>query len=613
MVDFYELKPVNFFNLREEEQQAVISDFVRLVNSLSAPASFFITTAINEVPVRDLIIRQPYKRYFIASEENIDSVLASSDFRFVKVSGIPRLEIKDVVRNFMILKEGFARSFNAYALPKMLPYGFLTRIYDVSHEIRLDIQPTSNARIVEKQYRSLNEKVKMLGDRADPSLQLYLQSLEKARYNIASGLEKLFKIRLVITVKGANMKELHDKSIELLKAMDFLEGPNYVQDALYYLKPPSWAQGRWLYVTSSGIAPFFPFAGMDLIDPEGVFLGTNLFTGNAVIFDVFERENYNVSILGLTGYGKSLLLKVWLSRLAQKDDRVIMYIFDSLVKPEYALGADGTFETSLAKDISAQVFRFDQGDFPLDPFLVFESKRDAGEFIRTIAKIEEGSEEAIELYALSKKAKSVSDLISKADGNLKKRLEAELEPFMRFFTGKEMELYDRAVFVLSDIPSNFVRDGVAFLLLALVWSTVKQEQIRSRRKFIVVDEGWAFVETNPRTGKPFFPMAVEYIPEIARTGRHYGVSFILASQLVSDFASGPGRILIENSATKIILRQDSASLEKLNTMLNLSEDESKFILSSKPGYGIISTPEGKVPFYNYVLEDELARYITKPR
>jgi hypothetical protein len=48
-------------------------------------------------------------------------------------------------------------------------------------------------------------------------------------------------------------------------------------------------------------------------------------------------------------------------------------------------------------------------------------------------------------------------------------------------------------------------------------------------------------------------------------------------------------------------------------MLNLSEDESKFILSAKPGYGIISTPEGKVPFYNYVLEEELARYTTKPR
>lgn len=67
----------------------------------------------------------------------------------------------------------------------------------------------------------------------------------------------------------------------------------------------------------------------------------------------------------------------------------------------------GLLKLRSQKDISAQVFRFDQGDFPLDPFLVFESKRDAGEFIRTIAKIEEGSEEAIELFALSKKAKSV--------------------------------------------------------------------------------------------------------------------------------------------------------------------------------------------------------------
>jgi len=122
---------------------------------------------------------------------------------------------------------------------------------------------------------------------------------------------------------------------------------------------------------------------------------------------------------------------------------------------------------------------------------VFESKRDVGEFIRTVAKIEESSEEAIELFALVKEAKSVSDLISKADGNLRKRLETELEPFMRFFAGK-MDVTDREVFVLSDIPSNFVRDGVAFLLLALVWGIVKDEQIRNRRKFVVVDEGWAF-------------------------------------------------------------------------------------------------------------------------
>ncbi len=88
--------------------------------------------------------------------------------------------------------------------------------------------------------------------------------------------------------------------------------------------------------------------------------------------------------------------------------------------------------------------------------------------------------------------------------------------------------------MLSDIPSPFVRDAVAFLVLAGVWGTVKAQPV-SIRKYIVVDEGWAFVELNPKTGKPYFPMAVEFIPEITRTGRHYGVSFILSSQLVYTF------------------------------------------------------------------------------
>ncbi|MDP7976538.1 MAG: hypothetical protein RAK25_05300, partial [TACK group archaeon] len=146
--------------------------------------------------------------------------------------------------------------------------------------------------------------------------------------------------------------------------------------------------------------------------------------------------------------------------------------------------------------------------------------------------------------------------------------------------------------------------------LAALWRVIKSRPL-SERKYIVVDEGWAFVETNPRTGRPYFPMAVEFIPEIARTGRHYRAAFIIASQLVSDFAGGPGRSVIENSATKVVLRQDPASLKLIKDMLNLSETESRFVLSAKPGQGIIITPEGHVPFYNMLLPEELRKFTTK--
>jgi len=58
MVEFYELKPVNFFNLSPEKGKELLETLLdSILNSLSAPASFFITTSVNEVSVKDYIIR----------------------------------------------------------------------------------------------------------------------------------------------------------------------------------------------------------------------------------------------------------------------------------------------------------------------------------------------------------------------------------------------------------------------------------------------------------------------------------------------------------------------------------------------------------------------------
>ncbi len=607
----YELRPVNFFNLNEEDQKAVLESFVSIANQLSSLASFYIISDVSRVRAGSSVFSQKYKRYFIESSENIDGVLLGSGFRFVKALSLPRPEARGSYRNFMVLEDGrLARVFNMYALPSQLFAGFLSRYHELADEIRLDVRPVPEPdRLVEKMYRTVSARI-LNSSQVDARSQLYVQSLENARIAVASGIEKLFEIRVTATVVGKDYQELRSRSLALAKAMDYIEAPSGVQRFIYELRGPEWATGRWLYLTSSGLSLFFPFLGMDLIDPDGALLGINLQTNNFVVFDVFERENYNVTILGQTGYGKSMLIKSWLSRLAGSDDSSLIFIFDSIVKPEYALGSDGTFDTSLAKEIGAKVLRFSSGEsFGFDPFCVFESKRDAGEFVKELSRVEEGSELALEIISEAKESSSVQDLISRASPGLKKRLEAELEPMMKYFTGKT-EIYDRMVFVLSDVTSAHVRDALAFLVLAALWRVIKSRPL-SERKYIIVDEGWAFVETNPRTGRPYFPMAIEFIPEIARTGRHYRTAFIIASQLVSDFAGGPGRSVIENSATKVVLKQDPASLKLIKDMLNLSETESRFVLSAKPGQGIIITPEGHVPFYNMLLPEELKKFTTK--
>jgi type IV secretory pathway VirB4 component len=108
------------------------------------------------------------------------------------------------------------------------------------------------------------------------------------------------------------------------------------------------------------------------------------------------------------------------------------------------------------------------------------------------------------------------------------------------------------------------------------------------------------------------------VPEIARTGRHYNAAFVVATQLVSDLMGrggvyGPGRIIIESCSTKIVLKQDQAASQVLKEAFNLSDGEEKFIVNAKIGQGILVTQEGRIPFYNFLSDEERKLFTTKPK
>jgi hypothetical protein len=182
-----------------------------------------------------------------------------------------------------------------------------------------------------------------------------------------------------------------------------------------------------------------------------------------------------------------------------------------------------------------------------------------------------------------------------------------------------MEIFPRMVFVLYDLPPGEIRDAAAFLALSAVWRKIQDKTIpEETRKAIVIDEGWSLVEINPRTGRPYFPLAVEYIPEIARTGRHYKTAFVIATQLLSDLmgrggATSPGRVIIESCSTKVVLKQDQATTKVLKEAFNLSDGEEKFIVNAKIGQGILVTQEGRIPFYNLLSDEERRLFTTKRR
>jgi len=72
-------------------------------------------------------------------------------------------------------------------------------------------------------------------------------------------------------------------------------------------------------------------------------------------------------------------------------------------------------------------------------------------------------------------------------------------------------------------------------------------------------------------------------------------------------------VIIECCSTKIVLKQDQAATQVLKEAFNLSDGEEKFIVNAKTGQGILVTPEGRIPFYNYLSDMERQLFTTRPR
>ncbi len=516
----YELRSINLFNLGEREAEAVILRFDDFLNSLVGRVQFRIVDDVKQVTLGAELYGFPYKRFFLLSENSIDESLDVLGVKFVKVPSVPELRIIANPGRFLADSEGkLVKVYNITKLSDSMKIGFLTGLYPFTYEIRIDIWPVQNPLdAARKHYDRVRVRVGILsqeGRKVDPEDIRQVQDAGKTVDSITRGAEKLFLMKALIVIRAETNEDLERKRTALMEQLrGYLDSPYKLQKAMYEDSGPMWARGRRIYAPTFTLRAFFPFSGLDVSDPGGTVIGQNLQTGNAIIYDIFDRENFSMAVLGRTGSGKSMFVKAVTSRMI--DENTDIFIFDSIARKEYSVGPDGKEETSYAKLIGADIVHFTQGA-GLDPFIVFETKRQAGEFIADLCEIKDPGLR-VELLDLAGSSSSVADLLERAKGNLKKTLRVNLEPYLYMFTGKT-DITSRMVFVLDEIADPKARDSAAFLSLAAIWKVIKGLPIYEK-KIIVIDEGWAFVETNPRTGTPYFTLASTFVPEITRTGRH---------------------------------------------------------------------------------------------
>ena len=101
--------------------------------------------------------------------------------------------------------------------------------------------------------------------------------MQAAAQLIAAGAERLFKAKVSIRLREKTYPDLASARRKLRQALggvvEEMDSPRFLQEPFLTGKGPTWATGRWFYLTTAAATTFFPFAGIAIFHHPSVIHG----------------------------------------------------------------------------------------------------------------------------------------------------------------------------------------------------------------------------------------------------------------------------------------------------------------------------------------------------
>jgi hypothetical protein len=633
----YEVGPINYFNLSEPERNAVLAGFASALQQLSSAVVFHVRLDTMSVVVGNELYSLNYRRYFLESVQPLEGFLAAMGLqeKYVRLMEVPNYTVASNLPRYAVLENGdLAKAYTITGVSSDLDIAFLARdmgegsIIDRTDEVRIRIEPLKRddskgtIRLHADTLQAKLTLIEVAGGR-DRELSQAAIMAEEAAQSVISGAQKLFRVSCVLVLREKNLDALRKKADSfydsVMGVVTELDSPKGIQHIMVTGTGPRPFRGANLLMPTDSVLAFFPFAGLDVIEYDGIFLGTNLQTKGPIIYDLYRKSNPHVIVVGKSGGGKSMLLKSWVSRMAVTYPDLAFMAFDSVNQSEYGQGADGSYERSFAGVTSAKVVRFNPTQpMGLDP-LRFFGKRQAASLLSKMAGIgidERSLRAELNEIVQSGSVSTTRDVLdAKTSEELRKRVNGNLKPLSFMFDGEPQQPFMRTIFVLDDLPNDEELRGSAVVLASALAMTALKSLPVPQKKILLIDEAWAFLATDDR-GRLYFSEAMDIVSEMARTGRHYNIALVLATQYGKDLMNGQGKTVLESCATKVLLHQDAAGQgggsDLAQHIFGLSDQERAFVERADRGFGILFTEQGRVPFYNKLTDMEYSCFTTKP-
>jgi hypothetical protein len=592
----YEIKPIDLLSLHEDMQKNIITRFLHLLNWIEKPLILKIIKDSIEISFKEINEKLPLTRTLLMSSEPLEYILDMLGYEYARVlNAINDINLRERLTYLIIDNKGeesrFIRCFMLYRLPSDADIAWISNIAKLCDELIIHIAPMKQELALSKMRRyntlinAAATKYNSLSYKAEIS-EHTLQALEKHE-------TKLFKVAITAVI-NANSKEELD-----LKSKNFIRNTKqYAAFDAVIGKQKDILDGKYkhLIIELGSMSILYPFVSSEMVElPNGIMLGINMLTGSPVIYDYSLRDNYNIIILAASGYGKSLTAKLILSRMLEKVPDLYAFVIDP--QGEY---------TNIADYISFNVIdiRDDNNEsnkLGLDPLRLFKGI-DAAEIISDIIMAPLLVRKEITKVIVENNIDNIFRLYEHLSSNSKKYLADILASNSMIFSGNK-SITNRTIISLKNVHSSNMLSTLLLLTLAKVWNEVNVMK-KSIPKMILIDEGWMLFN---------MPSSAKFINLIARLGRKLNVIFIFITQRPEDvIANEYGRALLDNSDTKILLRNNELASIKIAEALQLSNKEKDMLVSFTKGDALLLTRSHRLRVHILPTEEELKIFSTTP-
>lgn len=527
----------------------------------------------------------------------------------------------EVARDYLRLDRQYVRALVVTGLPRTVEPGWLAPLIDFEApiELSLHIFPLETGPML----RTLSHKLVQLhssrlldarhGRLADPERETAYEDVERLRDALQRGEEKIFAVSLYILVRAGSRSSLDELTRQVEVTLDGLLAQSRValfeQDSGFHTCLP---EGRDLLMAhrnldTSSLATMFPFASSSLSMARGVLYGVATPSQAPVIIDPFDPSlaNANLTIFAQSGAGKSYFTKLMaLRNLLAGVDVLVVDPEDEYQR--LCAAVDG--QSIRMASSSAQHLN----PFDLSPTDADVADRDPlAEQVAALLGLLElllaepgeplGSQERaildralFQTYATvgisadptthDRPAPLLRDLattLAATPGDLPQSLATRLDRYVGgslagLFTGPTNVELDRSfvVFNIQSLEPELRPLGI-HLITNFIWTQVRRAH---RPRLLIIDEAWSLLQ---------YPEGGAFLAGMARRARKYYLGLVTITQDVADFLeSEHGRTVLANAALKLLLKQDSTTIDPVVTAFGLSSAERQFLLGAGKGEGL---------------------------